>query len=313
MISRHRIFCTVVECGSFTAAARRLNYSQSAVSQAVRALEQELCTTLISRESHRLTLTGDGADCLPYIQEIAAAEQRLERKKTELLQLENSEIRLGTFTSISRTYLPPRIRAFTMRHPGVRFVMRQSEYDEIAQWLYDGEIDLGFTNSDAVLPPGHHALYEDRMVAVLPKSHPLAAAPEIGLRDLVGEPFLMLDEGEFSVVLRAFQAEGLRPDVRLRVYDDYTILSMVQQGLGNSILYERVAAGFEDQVALVPLRHAPRRPVALTWKNWNTLTYAARKFARFLLDTRDEACLSVQMQEHAVAPAAICGKSEEDT
>ena len=58
---------------------------------------------------------------------------------------------------------------------------------------------------------------------------------------------------------------------------------MVQQGLGNSILYERVAVGFEHQVAVVPLQNAPRRPVALTWKNWDTLTYAARNFARFLL------------------------------
>lgn len=282
-MTKYTVFCTVVETGSFTAAAARLNYSQSAVSQAVKALEQELGTMLISRQTHRLTLTRDGADYLPYLQELAAAESRLERKRTELLQAENSEIRLGTFTSVSRTYLPPRVQAFTARYPGVRFVMRQSEYDEIAQWLDEGQIDLGFTSSDAGLPAQHHVLYEDRMVAVLPKEHRLAGAGEIGLRDLLGEPFLMLDEGDYSTVLRAFGAEGLSPDVRFRVYDDYTILAMVQQGLGNSVLYERVARGFEEQVALVPLRDAPRRPVALTWKNWDTLPNAARSFARFLL------------------------------
>ena len=286
MMSKYKVFCTVVERGSFTAAAAALSYSQSAVSQAVKALEQELGATLISRETRRLTLTRDGEGYLPYIQEVAAAEARLGRKRTELLQLENSEIRLGTFTSVSRTYLPPRIKAFTAQYPGVRFVMRQSEYDEIAQWLYDGQIDLGFTNSDAVLPPGHQLLYEDRMVAVLPKEHPLAGAAEITLRELAAEPFLVLDEGGFSTVLRAFQAEGLTPDVRFRVYDDYSILAMVEQGLGNSVLYERVTAGFEQQVAVVPLRNAPRRPVALTWKSWDTLTYAARRFARFLLGER---------------------------
>ena len=288
MMSRYAVFCTVVERGSFTAAAAALNYSQSAVSQAVKALEQELGATLISRETRRLTLTRDGEGYLPYIQEVAAAEARLNRKRTDLLQLENSEIRLGTFTSVSRMYLPQRIKAFTALYPGVRFVMRQSEYDEIARWLYDGQIDLGFTNSDAVLPPGHQLLYEDRMVAVLPKEHPLAGAAEITLQDLAAEPFLMLDEGGFSTVLRAFRAENLTPDVRFRVYDDYTILAMVQQGLGNSILYERVATGFEQQVAVVPLQNAPRRPVALTWKNWDTLTYAARNFARFLLNERNE-------------------------
>ena len=288
MMSKYRVFCTVVERGSFTAAAAQLNYSQSAVSQAVRTLEQEFGTTLISRETHRLRLTSDGEAYLPYIQQIAAAEARLERHKEEMAKLENSEIRLGTFTSISRTYLPSRIQAFSARYPGVRFVMRQSEYDEIAQWLADGKIDLGFTNLDANLPQEGRVLYEDRMVAVLPKTHPLAGKQEIGLCDLTAEPFLMLDEGDFSVVRRAFDAEGLTPDVRYCVYDDYTILAMVQLGLGNSVLYERVARGFEDQVALVSLRNAPRRPVALAWKNWNTLTYAARNFAQFLLSERAE-------------------------
>ena len=149
MMSKYRVFCTVVELGSFTAAAERLNYSQSAVSQTIKTLEQELGTTLLSRQTHRLQLTRDGENYLPYLQEIAAAEGRLERRKAELSQLQTSELRLGTFTSVSRTYLPPRIQAFSARYPGVCFSMRQGEYDEIAQWLSDGRIDLGFTNMDA--------------------------------------------------------------------------------------------------------------------------------------------------------------------
>lgn len=283
MMSKYKVFCTVVERGSFTAAAAQLSYSQSAVSQAVRTLEEELGTALVDRSTHRLRLTHDGEGFLPYIQEIAAAEGRLERRREELSLLENSEIRLGTFTSISRTYLPPRIRAFSAHYPGARFTMRQGEYDEIAQWLSEGSIDLGFTNLDVNQPQERRLLYEDRMVAVLPKEHPLAERAEIGLRDLVTEPFVMLDEGKFSVVRRAFAAEGLEPDVRYLIYDDYTILSMVQLGLGNSILYERVARGFEDLVALVPLTKAPTRPVALAWKNWETLPVASKNFAEFLL------------------------------
>ncbi len=139
MMSKYRVFCTVVELGSFTAAAERLNYSQSAVSQTIKTLEQELGTTLLSRQTHRLQLTRDGESYLPYLQEIAAAEGRLERRKAELSQLQTSELRLGTFTSVSRTYLPPRIQAFSACYPGVRFSMRQGEYDEIAQWLSDGK------------------------------------------------------------------------------------------------------------------------------------------------------------------------------
>ena len=94
MMSKYRVFCTVVELGSFTAAAERLNYSQSAVSQTIKTLEQELGTTLLSRQTHRLQLTRDGESYLPYLQEIAAAEGRLERRKAELSQLQTSELRL---------------------------------------------------------------------------------------------------------------------------------------------------------------------------------------------------------------------------
>ena len=94
--------------------------------------------------------------------------------------------------------------------------MRQGEYDEIAQWLSDGRIDLGFTNMDAYPPQEGQLLFEDRMIAVLPKSHPLAKRAEISLKDLAGEPFLMLDEGKFSVVRRAFEKRG--PDAGCAVF-----------------------------------------------------------------------------------------------
>ena len=93
----------------------------------------------------------------------------------------------------------------------------------------------------------------------------------------------MLDEGKYSAAMQAFQAHGLTPDVRCQVYDDYTILAMVRQGLGNSILYELVTRNFGNQVALVPIREAPQRRVALIWKNWDTLPFAAREFAGFLM------------------------------
>ena len=69
MMSKYRVFCTVVELGSFTQAANKLNYSQSAVSQTIKALEQELGTTLVSRQTHRLQLTRDGESFLPFLQD----------------------------------------------------------------------------------------------------------------------------------------------------------------------------------------------------------------------------------------------------
>ena len=81
MISRYEIFCKVMENGSFTKTAEELGYSQSAVSQAVRTLEQETETVLIDRKKDGIGLTADGEQYLPYFQQIYQAEKNLERKR----------------------------------------------------------------------------------------------------------------------------------------------------------------------------------------------------------------------------------------
>ena len=283
MISRYGIFCRVVEQGSFTRAAELLGYSQSAVSQNVRALEQETGVTLLSRKKDGVQLTQDGQEFYPYIQGIFQAEQALERKRQETIGLQNSLIRIGTFTSVSRNLLPPMMKRFKEKYPDVRFVLRQGEYTSIPQWIRQGEIDFGFVNQDAVDDLETRLLYEDHMLAVLPQGHRLEQKPCLTLRDISTEPLILLDEGEHSVLLDAFRSAGLTPNLANEVYDDYSILSMVRQGLGISVLYEKVVAGFEQGLSLRPIQESPRRRVALSWLSWDTMPYAARRFAEFLM------------------------------
>lgn len=286
MISRYGIFCRVVEQGSFTRAAEELGYSQSAVSQNVRALEQETGVTLLSRRKDGVQLTQDGQEFYPYIQSIFQAEQALERKRQETMGLQNSLIRIGTFTSVSRNLLPPMMKRFKEKYPDVRFVLRQGEYTSIPQWIRQGEIDFGFVNQDAVEGMETRLLYEDHMLAVLPQGHRLEGKSSLTLQDISTEPLILLDEGEHSVLLDAFHSAGLTPNLAYEVYDDYSILSMVRQGLGISVLYEKVVAGFEQGLSLRPIQESPRRRVALSWLSWDTMPYAARRFADFLMENR---------------------------
>lgn len=283
MISRYGIFCRVVEQGSFTRAAAVCGYSQSAVSQNVKALEQETGVTLLRRQKDGVQLTQDGTEFYPYILAVFQSEQALERKRQETMGLQNSVIRIGTFTSVSRNLLPPKMKAFKQRYPQVRFVLRQGEYTSIPQWIRQGDIDFGFVNQDAVEGLETRLLYEDHMLAVLPQGHPLEQEERLTLRQLSREPLILLDEGEHSVLLDAFRQAGLTPNLAYEVYDDYSILSMVRQGLGISVLYEKVVAGFEQGLSLRPILEAPRRRVALSWLSWETMPYAARRFAEFLV------------------------------
>lgn len=228
MASRYQIVCMVVDRGSLKGAADELGYTQSAVSQAVKALERELGTTLIERGKQGVSLTRDGKQYLPYLRQIVTAEAELEGKRQELLGLSSTDIRIATFTNVSRTVLPRVIRDFGTLHPGVRFTLKQGDYTRNAQWVHDGVVDFCFTARGFTAGLEKRVVYHDELVALLPAAHPLAAKEKVTLADLASEPFVLLDEGEQSLVLDAFATHGLSPHVTSEVTDDYTIMAMVE-------------------------------------------------------------------------------------
>ena len=281
MTSRYDIFLTVVELGSFTKAGAKLHYSQSAISQAVKALEESLETRLLDRGKEPMALTADGQAYLPYFQSIVQAERALERKQDEMRGLLDAHVRLGIFTSVGRNLLPPLLYEFKQRYPSVRFVLSQGEYDSIRNQLLSAQIDLGFLNEQGVGELGFERVYRDRMVAVLSRESPLAAKETVSLTDLAGEPFIELDEGTRSVAVEGFRALGLEPRYACKVYDDYTILSMVRQGLGYSILYSLAVTGADKDVAVRPIKEKLERSIVLAYTNEDTLPLAARRFLAF--------------------------------
>jgi len=282
-MSRFTLFQKVIETGSFTAAAEAMGYTQSAVSQAVRSLEEETGMVLLERNKTGIRLTKDGEALFPYIEEAASSENRFNRKVHEMQGLANAVIRIGTFTSISRNELPQYMKEFQERYPEVSFVLDQGEYTGIASWIREGRIDFGFIHGEAVDRLPHEDLYEDRMMAVLPEKHPLSRKKTVSLEELSEEPFILLDEGQYSTVLHAFEKAGITLNPRYRIYDDYTILEMIRQNLGVSLLFERVVQGFDKGVVLKPVKPAVNRTVALAYRSRETLPYAASLFVRFIL------------------------------
>lgn len=281
-MTRYYVFLKVVETGSFTRAAQELDYTQSAVSQMVQTLEEELCATLFHRSKSGITLTPDGQEYLPFIRAVCNACDELRRKRREMEGLEGSVIRIGTFTSVSRNWLPFLIKQFKELYPSVQFELLQGEYTNISQWIKEGSVDFGFVNPTAVSGLKTIPLYQDEMLAVLCPGHPLAAQKRLTLQSLAAEPFILLDEGEHSVVLDAFASEGLTPNLQYKVYDDYSIVSMVEQGLGVSVLYRPVLQNIAQNLVTLPLDSPVTRTVAVACRDSRALSGASRTFLRFI-------------------------------
>lgn len=283
-MNRYEVFIKVLEAGSFTKAAEELNYTQSAVSQMIHTLEEELKTTLILRAKNGIELTPDGEEYLPYIRSISSAYRELAVKHREMQGLQGGIVRIGTFTSVSRNWLPEMMQQFKEKYPDVQFVLQQGEYTNIGQWIKDGSVDFGFINPDAVKGLKIVPLKTDEMLAVLPAKHPLATREKVTLQELAEEPYILLDEGEMSVPLNAFAKAGLEPNIQYKVYDDYTIMSMVEKGLGVSVLYSLLLQNFAAGYVTRPIEAKVERTIALAYKDKKTLPVAARYFMDFILE-----------------------------
>lgn len=283
--SRYSIFCRAAELKSFTAAARELGYSQSAVSQIVKSLEEELGTRLITRSRGTFELTADGREYYPYFEAISKAEEALDRRHREISGMENATIRVACFTSVSRDLLPELMKGFKETHPGVDFVIKQGEYDSIRASIIQGEVDFGFISTLFAEGMESCHLYDDELAAVLPKGHRLADRKTLRMKDLTEDPFILFDEGkDYNTVLAAFRSKGLTPKIEYDVYDDYSILGMIRRGFGISVQIRRVVEGFENGLEIREIEDAPLRSVSLAWKNRETMPFASRAFLEYIIE-----------------------------
>lgn len=279
----------IVELGSFTKAADVLGYTQPAMSQMITSLEKELSIKLLYRSRYGIRLTIEGERLFPAIQNTISQYQSMQEIAKEIRGLDSGTIRIGTLSSISCHWLPQLIQAFQEKYPNVKFILHQGDNNSIPEWIRTSEIDFGFVNLDVLLSASKtRFIKEGEYRAVLPLCHPLANAPYVTLEDLAKDPFLVIEEGSLSKPLEAFRQAGLEPSVRLRVHDDYSILSMVETGIGVSILPELVLRKTNYKVAIRPLHPVVTRKIGLVAKGNNELPIASKYFIDFLFAHIDE-------------------------
>lgn len=192
------------------------------------------------RSRYGIQLTLEGEKLFPFIQQTLVQYQSMQEIAKEIKGLDTGIIRIGTISSISCHWLPKLIRDFWKIYPNVQFILHQGDYTTIPEWVRTGEVDFGFINPDAVTGMNTFLIKEGELRAVLPLEHPLSCKESVTLEELTKDPFLLLEEGVLSEPLEAFHQKNLKPNVKLYVHDDYSILSMIETGLGISILPELV-------------------------------------------------------------------------
>jgi DNA-binding transcriptional LysR family regulator len=240
-----RYFVTVADRLHFGRAAEDLYISQPVLSRQIRALEQDLGTPLLTRDSHGVALTDAGKQLLTDAGPLLASAHAVRRRVTVAAR-GSQRLMVGFRAGVAVT---PAVREFATRHPDVLVDVQRIESDDQATVLLDGRIDVGYVRLPIdeaglrVVP-----LYTEPRVAVLPSGHRLAGREQITEADLAGEPLVWDVDSSMQPTRRPHPNAGYR----VRGVDE--TLEHVAAGRGVSFLARSATVFYSHpEVSYVPI------------------------------------------------------------
>ncbi|HEY3179051.1 MAG TPA: LysR family transcriptional regulator [Casimicrobiaceae bacterium] len=234
-----RAFMTIGVLGSFTRAADALHTTQPALSAQIRELEAELGLRLFDRNTRSVSPTQAGRDLLPIVEKILADIGVVAAHAQNVVQRNIGRIAIAALPSVSSTLLPQAVVRFRTQFPGVTVALKDSLAEGIVEMIRNDDVDFGVTSSpasDAQLE--FTPLASDRMVALLPRDHPLASARRLRLADLLDTPLILMnrDSSVRRIVDAACVSLGRMATPAYEPAFMATAIGMVRAGLGATLL-----------------------------------------------------------------------------
>lgn len=269
-VRRMKVLREVAACGSFSAAAESLSFTQSAISQQVAALERETGTKLVERGPRGIRLTQAGEVVVKHADAVLSRLSCAEEELQALAGLRGGRLSMSTFQSAGATLLPRAISAFAARYPDVELGLITAEPDEATELLRAGELDLaviyGFDRDCAGIDEALEAvaLIEDRYELLVAGDHPLAEKSRVRMVDLAGERWVNSTgaSGCRQIVLRACAQAGFEPRVAFETDEILAIQALVANGMGVALMPQLALSAVHPGVAVRPLAaDAPMRYV----------------------------------------------------
>lgn len=248
-------FKAVAEVGSFSKAARRLNLSQSAVSQQVQLLESQYGTALFIRTSHGVHLTEAGEVVYRYVSHLLRTLEESRRRVSALPRLRERSVSVGASLTIAEYLLPGMLQRFGPAHPSLRLTVTMANSRTVVEQVAHHEVDVGliearFGDGRLVVRP----FQVDEPVVVVDRQHPWVRRGRVGVEDLLSEPIIVREPGSGTrwALEEALARRGLGiGDLKVAMVLGTTqaIKAMVASGFGYSVLSPLTVAGESQALA----------------------------------------------------------------
>jgi DNA-binding transcriptional LysR family regulator len=286
-IQHIRAFLAVANSGSFAKAAIELNLSPSALTVQIQQLEEWLGVTLLERSPRQVSLTAAGQNNRGPMEKLLLDLDNIVSGSRDLAALRRGVVTIAALPSLCSGALPPILKTFREQFPGVEVRLRDVVAQRIDALVRDGDVDFGV----GVRARVNHGLdfqvvMVDRLSLFVPAHHALAKRSSVNLSDLAGEPIILTsrDSSVRERVEHLFSEEGLTLTPGLEANYMSTVMALVRQGLGMTLLPESADEGRGDLVQ-VRIEHAGvNREIGVITRAGLGLSPAAARFIEIMKD-----------------------------
>ena len=286
----YRVFLEVAKQGNISAAAQNLFISQSAVSQSVKQLEEQLQVRLFSRSTRGVSLTSEGKLLLEYVSHALGLLQSGEEKIAASRQLLTGELIIGASDTVTKTYLLSRLEAFHKDYPDIRIRILNGTTSMVLDYLHAGQVDIAFASEapDKTVYSVRHCVDTHTIFVAAPDY--LEFDKVYTMEEIAALPLILLERKASSRVYleRYFQERGIQIHPEIELGSHNLLISLARIGLGVACVTEEFSLSGLSRGVIVPLKtdfEIPPRAVTMCTLQGVTPTSAANRFMDFITET----------------------------
>lgn len=281
-INKLALLCDIADTNNLTTSAEHMGYTQSGVSHAISKLEAEIGVSILKRTKHGMELTSDGEALMPYIRLVVTHYNRMDEIVDSILGLQRGSICIGTYCSIASQWLPHIIQKFLQLYPNIAISIREGGMDDVERWLYEGSIDFGFLSWHKNQNYKFISLARDPLYAIASKDYmlPPEYLDSFPMKAFADYPFIASESGVDADVTAALQHSGVNPMISFSCRDDHTIIPMVENNLGISLMPSMFLTGHDSNIRKIPVSPCAIRTLGIGILSERTLSASAKVFIK---------------------------------
>lgn len=280
----YQVFKTVSEIKSFQKAADLLGLTPSAISHAISSMENELGFSLLIRNKAGVTLTNYGEKLLPYVNAVLNSNESLQQAIAQFNGLKQGKVKIGVFSSVCTNWLPDIMNSFRELYPEIEIEVFQGTYDDVAYWIKNGIVDLGFLSVSSAKDIPIEPLYRDPLYCVLPKGTFSNNKKDfVTIEDMRNHQFVTQRESTDADIQNFLKENSLNIQSRYHVVDDLSTIALVAKGFGICLMPALVMQDIPYDVDCYPIKPDAARIIGLAALHTELMAPAVRTMYKHII------------------------------